>query len=228
MQRYRKCYITNGPKATRKKPRALYPSVMSKDMSEASVELRDCFDKVVSSYTGAIAAYQIWFTLRGKDKAIETYLDDMNDRNYVDFFHATNSGNYKLIFIETASLFDPDDRAASIRTLKSFLNRENLSSYSSKMDQKLGKYGKLVSNILTVRSKIIAHRDIGTTPAELYKKHGIKPVEIKQLLNDCGEVLQEIEAYLTSNSTSSSVCTTDRFEKATFGLLETLKNGRNS
>lgn len=194
----------------------------------ASQELKECFDKVVNSYTGAVAAYQIWFTLRGAGKAIDTYLDDMNDYNHVDFFHATNSGNYKLMFIKTASLFDPDDRAASIRSLKTLLNNENLSQFSDLLDAKLAKYGKLVSNILTVRSKIIAHKDIGTKPSGLHKKHGIKPVEIKELLSDCNEALREIELYLTSNSSGSHIFTTTRFEDATFSLLETIRRKRIS
>jgi hypothetical protein len=52
---------------------------------------------VKDSVNAAMAHYQIWFTLCGKGKAIEQYLNDMNDYSYVDFFHAANVGNYKLM-----------------------------------------------------------------------------------------------------------------------------------
>lgn len=194
----------------------------------SSQELKDCFKKVVSSYTGALSSYQIWFTLRGEGKALDTNFEDMNDHSYVDFFHATNFGNYKLMFIETASLFDSDNRAASISSLKFLLNSENLPRYSNLIEVELKKYRKLVTNIKTIRSRIIAHKEMAVSPSSLHEKHGIKPIEIKELLQSCGKVLREVEIYLTSNTTSSTVCTTNRFEKATFSLLDTLSKGRNS
>jgi len=59
-------------------------------------ELRDCFDNVKDSVNSALGHYQIWFTLRGKGKAIDEYLDDMNDYRFVEFFHATNIAHYKF------------------------------------------------------------------------------------------------------------------------------------
>lgn len=196
-------------------------------MKAMSNELRNCFDKVVASHTAATVHYQIWFALRGEGKALKKYYDEMNDSRYVDFFYASSSGNYKLMFIETASLFDPDKRAASIRNLKQLLLQEDLISSTKKFDESLGCYSALVSNIRTVRSKIIAHKDINTDPASLYQKHGIRPDDIRELLRKCGELLQEIEKIINSNSSGSYVCTTNRFERATFAMLETLKNGRN-
>lgn len=160
-------------------------------------------------------------------KSIKSHYDDMNDSRYVDFFHAANSGNYKLMFIEAASLFDSDKRAASIRNLKDLLLQEGLISNTKNFDESLGCYSDLVSNIRAVRSKIIAHKDIDIDPANLYQKHGIRPDDISGLLRKCGELLQEIEKIINGNSSGSYVCTTNRFERATFAMLETLKNGRN-
>ena len=191
-------------------------------------ELAECFKHVCDSQNSALAHYQIWFTLRGNGKAIDKYLDDMNDYRYVDFFRAANSGNYKLMFIETACLFDSDDKTHNIRVLKALMTKNALTGLVDKFNQKLKPFNKLVSNIKTIRSKVIAHKEACVDPGELYKKHGIKPDEIKDLLNTTAELLRDLESVLTSNSSGHSVGPTDRWERATFNLLDALKNERRS
>lgn len=93
--------------------------------------LENLVRRITDSANAAQAHYQIWFTLRGKGKALPRFYDDVNDSRYVDFFHATNAGHYKLMFIELGCLFDPDDRAASIRNLKAALVQEEEEVISS-------------------------------------------------------------------------------------------------
>ena len=194
-------------------------------MNEERVE---CFKHVQNSQNSALAHYQIWFTLRGKDKAIEEYIDGMNDYRYVDFFHAANSGNYKLMFIETSCLFGSDDRTHNIRSLKSVMIKNGLAELADRFDQELKPFATLVSNIKTIRSRIIAHKEAYVDPSELYKKHGIKPDEIKDLLNTTAELLRDLESILTNNSSGHSVGPTDRWERATFNLLDALRSERSS
>ena len=151
--------------------------------------LIECFKHVVNSLNSAMAHYQIWFTLRGDGKAIKTHLDDMNDFRYVDFFQAANSGNYKLMFIEAACLFDSDNRTQSIKNLKLLMRENGLRHISDKFENKLKPYATLVSNIKTIRGRIIAHKEAGIDPKDLYKKHGIAPNDIKDLLNLTAELL---------------------------------------
>jgi hypothetical protein len=191
-------------------------------------ELAECFKHVRDSQNSALAHYQIWFTLQGKGKAIDTYLDDMNDYRYVDFFDAANSGNYKLMFIETACLFDSDDRTHNIRSLKALMTKNGLTDLVDEFNQKLKPFEKLVSNIKTIRSKVIAHKEAYVNPGELYREHGIKPDEIKDLLNTTAELLRELESKLTGDDSGHSVGITDRWEKATFNLLDVLRTGRSS
>jgi len=195
---------------------------------DMTVQLRECFNLVRDSSVAAMAHYQIWFALRGEEKAVKTHFDDMNDTRYVDFFLASNSGNYKLMFIETACLFDSDEKTHNIRSLKALLSSNDLSELTKKFNSKLSPYTKLVSNIKTIRSRIIAHKEANVEPKELYKKHGIKPDDIKDLLNTVAELLGEVESKLNNNSSSSTCGVTDRWERATFNLLKALHNGKNS
>lgn len=184
-------------------------------------ELEECFRDVRNSANAAMAYYQIWFTLRGEGKAIDTYLDVMNDTSYFDFFHAANIGNYKLMFIEAGCLFDSDPRSKSIKTFKQLLTKNNLTTLENLLDERLSPYKELVSNIKTIRSKLIAHKDSEVEEKSLYKKHGIKPDDIKELLNTTADTLSEIEHELFGFSSSTS--STDRWEEATFNLLKALK-----
>jgi len=191
-------------------------------------DLTECFNNVRDTFNSALAHYQIWYTLRGKGKAIENYIHEMDDYRYVDFFLAANSGNYKLMFIETASLFDSDNRTQSIRSLKTLMNTYGLNEISDKFEKNLKPYSELVSNIKTIRSRVIAHKEAGIDPSELYNKHGIKPDDIRDMLNIVADLLRELESMLTNNSNSHSVGATDRWEQATFKLLESLHSERHS
>ena len=48
----------------------------------------------------------------------------MNELSYVEFFHASNSGHYKLFFISLAKVFDRDNRVAGIKELRKALRAE--------------------------------------------------------------------------------------------------------
>ncbi|OGR24302.1 MAG: hypothetical protein A2277_01925 [Desulfobacterales bacterium RIFOXYA12_FULL_46_15] len=191
-------------------------------------KFQECFDNVKDSVNAALGHYQIWFTLQGKGKAIDEYLDDMNDRRYVDFFRAANIAHYKLMFIETGCIFDTDDRTDRFRRLKKFMDENGLSGLSDKFRDRLKPYKTLVSNILTVRSKLIAHKESGVEPSGLYKKHGIKPDDIKELLVTLAELMEELESQLNNGASWSTVGPTEKWENATYGLLEVLRKGRNS
>ncbi len=191
-------------------------------------ELVECFQHVRDSQNSALAHYQIWFTLRGKGKALDEYFEDMDDDRYVDFFHAANSGNYKMMFIETSCLFSSDGRTHNIRALKSTMINNGLSELAKRFDQELKPFTKLVSNMKTIRSKIIAHKEAYVYPSQLYKKHGIKPNEIRDLLNTTAELLMDLESKITGDSSGHSVGPTDKWERATFNLLDVLRTGRSS
>ena len=191
-------------------------------------ELRKCFNNVRDSVNAALAHHQIWFTLRGDGNAIDEYLDDMNDVRYADFFHAVSVAHYKLMFIEIGCIFDSDNRTDRFRKLKELLVSNGLPGLSKKFNDNLVSYGTLVSNILTVRSRLIAHKETGIERSKIYQKHGIKPDEIKALLNILAVLMEELEKHLNDNSSCTSTGPTDRWEKATYGLLKVLRRGRNS
>ncbi len=191
-------------------------------------ELTNCFKNVKDSANAALAHYQIWFALRGHGKALKNHYDDMNDYRYSEFFSAANIGNYKLMFVESACLFDSNPKTDSIRKLKGLLKKSGHQSLVDEFDSTLSPHKNLVSNMKTIRNRIIAHKESAVDPKDLYKKHGIKPNDIRDLLTKTARILRKIEHTLNNNESFSSVGPTDRWETATFALLKVLQNGRRS
>jgi hypothetical protein len=64
-----------------------------------------------------------------------------------------------------------------------------LRNLATNFEDDLRPYASLVSNIITIRSKVVAHKEASADPAELYKKHGIKPDDIKALLDFAAQLL---------------------------------------
>src|SRR5690606_15741498 len=140
----------------------------------------------------------------------------------------SNIGNYKMMFIEAACLFDSGPKTDSIRKLKVLLRANGFPELVESLENALEPYAKLVSNLKTIRSRIIAHKESAVEPKDLDKKHGIKPNQMRDLLSDTVQVLQRVERKLNNDESFSSVGPTDRWERATFGLLEVLQRGRRS
>ncbi len=190
-------------------------------------DLEHLLRRISDSIESGTAFYQIWFTLRGKGKALPEYYDDMDDYRYVDFFHAINAGTYRLMFIELGCLFDTDSRAASIRNLKSKLieiNRKDLVSY---IDNQLSPYSDMVKKIITIRSKLIAHKELGAFSEDVHSKNGIIPNKINDLLKVCCLLINDLHEKLFGKNGVFCAAETERFEEATFKLLSVLRQGRS-
>lgn len=189
-------------------------------------DIRTLLTRMADSANAARAHYQIWFTLRGKGKALPEYYQDMNDYRYVDFFHANNAGHYKLLFIELGCLFDTDTRAASMRNLKQALIHSNRADIVKRIDVALQAYSDLVSGVLTVRSKLIAHKEIGSISENVHAQIGIIPDEVGKLIDvSCILINNIYEELFGVMQPIAGV--TNRYEKATYELLKVLRKGRS-
>lgn len=72
--------------------------------------------QLIEEGVAARVHFQVWWALR--NLALPKYLLAMNDLTYVDFFHASNSGHYKLFFLALSKIFDRDSRVAGINGFK--------------------------------------------------------------------------------------------------------------
>ena len=68
-------------------------------MSEALNILADLSDEGGA----ARAHFHTWWALR--NLALPDFYETMSDYTYVDFFHASNAGHYKLFFLALSKIF---------------------------------------------------------------------------------------------------------------------------
>lgn len=198
------------------------------ESSRLQKDLWRTFGEVRDTLVNSMGHYQIWFTLRGSGKALENYYSDMNDYRYVDFFLASNTAHFNMMFIEIACLFDNSNDSYSIRNLKKLLRQEGLNDLANKFENHLTPYRELVSSIKTIRSKLVAHKNTRINEKELFDRHHVVPDRIKALLNELALLMEELEGVISGDSSTHSVGVTKKWEQATFNLLEVLRAGRNS
>ena len=106
------------------------------------------------------AHFQTWWALRSL--ALPDYLDTMNDLEYVDFFHASNSGHYKLIFVTLSKIYDIDPKTSQVNSIeKSRTEHEQwLHMYRQKL--KIRKFEENVNQLYTTaKMPGLSHLSIG-------------------------------------------------------------------
>jgi hypothetical protein len=193
-------------------------------------KLKNILMKTAKNVVSAQSAYQIWLFLKGEGGALPDYHLTMNDLNYVDFFHVTSEGMFKLIFVELGCLFDKEseNRASSMYQLKKSLVDLGRSDLKDKIESELKKYSNLVKAIKTARSQLIAHNELDKTPRIVFEKNIIVPDEIDLLIKTICDLINHIDKELYGN-TGILLCSseTKRYKNASLNLLATLKKGRS-
>ncbi len=127
----------------------IYDRVENGEMT-LKIELTNCFNDVKNSLNAAMQYYQIWFSLCGEGKAIKEYIKELNDYRYVDFFNATWSGGYKLMFIEISCIFDSDTKTNNYRKLTKLMIDNEFHLLAKKLKDDLCQFKNLISNIKTI------------------------------------------------------------------------------
>lgn len=154
--------------------------------------------------------------------ALPKYLPAMNDLNYVDFFHASNSGNYKLFFLALSKIFDRDDRVAGIKELKRALRAEGRTDISLRIARDLKPIEPFVQRIMRIRNKSIVHNEHTMPRTKVYKINGVTPNQLRQVIDTVCAVINSTARDLGITNT---IFEGDRLERATLGMLETLDRG---
>jgi hypothetical protein len=170
----------------------------------------------------ARAHFQVWWALR--NLALPKYLPAMNDANYVDFFHASNSGHYKLFFLALSKIFDRDSRVAGISELKKALRAEGHGRIALRIAKELKPIESLVKKVMRIRNQTIVHNEHSVPRAKVYKVNGITPNQLRQIIDT---VCATISAAARDLGISNTIFDSSRFEHATLHMLERLDRGHS-
>lgn len=183
--------------------------------------LMDVFWRVFEESGTARAHFHTWWALR--NLALPDFYNTMNDKKYVDFFQAANSGNFKLIFISLAKIFDRDTRVTGFRLLKQRLASERYIDLPLIIDKNLDLHKTTIDKVLKVRHESVAHSQADLPREKVYGAAGITANEIRALIDaTCETVNYVANAIGVSNVISNG----KRHEKAVIEMLKTLEKGR--
>ena len=166
----------------------------------------------------ARAHFQVWWALR--NLAIPKYLPVMNDGSYVDFFHASNSGHYKLFFLALSKIFDRGTRGAGISELKRALRSEGHTRIALRIAKELKPIEPFVEKLMRIRNQTIVHNNHSIPRSKVYKINGITPNQLRQVVETvCGT----INATARDLGITNTIFDSARFENATLSMLERLE-----
>jgi hypothetical protein len=187
--------------------------------SEVSIAL----SRIREEASAATVYFHTWWALTSLSKP--TYLSTMNNYEFVDFFHAANSGFFKLIFVSIAKLFDADDRTLGVRGFEKVLSASGHSDEASTLKERLAPHTDLVKRILRIRNRSVSHNETAISRDEVYDLNGVTPDEIRNLISEVRNVLNEIAEKMGA---ANSISEGERSERAVLALLEQLRRGASA
>jgi len=184
-------------------------------------DLYQQFDRLLEEAGAARAYFHTWWGLR--NLALPDYLPTMNHHEYVDFFHAANSGFLKLAFVSLGKIFDPGRSVVSMRRLLKALADHQRAPEARALESRLEKHEGLIERVLAIRNKSVSHNQFDLTRNRVYELYGVTPDEIRDLVEDVCDGLNDVQRAFGRSSVLSEG---QRHEQAVLNLLETLRRGR--
>jgi hypothetical protein len=164
--------------------------------------------------------FQVWWALR--NKALPRYYDTMNNLEYVDFFHASNAGHYKLFLLALSKIFDRDTRVAGLSEFRRALSDEGRKDLAQYIEQRLSPYHDRIKAVLGIRSQSLVHNELALSREQVYQLNGITPHQIRELIDEACGAINHVASQL---GISNTIFDSDRGEQATMKMLEVLKRG---
>ncbi len=177
-------------------------------------------DHLIDEANAARAHFQVWWALR--NLALPEYYNTMNDPKIVQFFHASNSGHYKLIFVALGKIYDSDTRSAGVAELKKTLRAEGRDDLADKLEEDLSAVTSLVQPILGIRNRTVLHNEHAIDRKKVYEINGIKANEIWQLIDTTSDAINSVAQALRH---PFRVSASRPYEAATLAMLEQLHRG---
>lgn len=183
--------------------------------------LHKIISDLIEEGKSAKAHFQIWWTLL--NLALPEYYDAMNDKEYVDFFHATNSGNYKLFYISLSKIYDPDANTSGMRSLKTALEKNGRTDLKQYVESETANLTELVQKVMKIRNQAVGHNQKDLSRKKVHEINGITPNQIQELIEKTANIINYVARELDINNT---IFESNRAEKATLKMLNTLSKGR--
>ena len=170
--------------------------------------------------------FHTWWGL--VNRALPEHASTINDWSYVDFFHAANSGFFELIFVSLSKLFDRtksgNQEALGFRRFRKMLKQQGYVEEAHLIEQRLSPKADLVKRIRSIRDRTISHNEAALTREAVFEQYGITPDEIRELIHDICNVLNEVGRRI---GYPTGISDGEHSERAVIALLQALRRGRS-
>lgn len=183
-------------------------------------DARAIIEVLIEEGIAARAHFQVWLALR--NLAIPRFLPTMNNLEYVDFFHASNAGHYKLFLLALSKIFDRDTRVSGLRELRRALNDEGRNDLAKYIGKQLNPLRKHITAIMGIRSQSLVHNERALPRTKVYQINGVTPNQIRALIDKTAETINYVARELGITNT---IFESDRGGRATIRMLERLERG---
>jgi hypothetical protein len=183
-------------------------------------DARAIVEKLNEEGLAARAHFQIWWALR--NLALPEFYEVMNDHSYVNFFHASSAGHYKLFFLALSKIFDRDQRSSGISNLCEALRAEGQSALADQLRKRLSQLTSVVAPLMTIRNQTIVHNDQTLPREKVYELNGITPDQIRKLIDDTCAAINEVARGLGMKEALFD----DGYDRATIAMLKKLRRGK--
>ncbi|MDO6687024.1 MULTISPECIES: AbiU2 domain-containing protein [unclassified Agarivorans] len=110
--------------------------------------------------------------------------------------HTCSVANQIAMFMALSRAFDTSSNSSRFRELKTLLKAEGYKELANVVDKALYPHQSLVVKILDIRSQLIAHTESNQTDEAVLKRNGVKPEEIKNLIDVAKRVLVRVSTTL--------------------------------
>jgi len=172
--------------------------------------------------TAAREHFQIWWTLR--NLSLPNYYNVMNRPQYVDFFHASNIGHYRLFLLALSKIFDPNHTSRGINGFKAALTSEGKIELVEYLEKQLSPFNDRIESVIKIRNKSLVHNDRELSRYRVYEINRIRIDEIHELID---VTCNTINFVLRNLGAGNLIFDDNLLEKATLNLLDVLSKGIN-
>lgn len=177
---------------------------------------------LVEEGNAAKAHYQVWWALR--NRALPDFYSVMNNESVRLFFHASNAGHYKLMFVALGKIFDSDSRASGLRALKKALRSEGMGPVADQIEADLASVSGLVEKVLVLRNRTVVHNEQDLPRDQAYQLNGgVTANQVRDVINAVGEAINSAAEAI---GYPCRVGISNDFEDATLKMLGILRAGQ--
>lgn len=183
---------------------------------------RDIIKHLVHEGIAAISYYQVYSVLRKKEYLAQQEI--LGHGDFKDYFHASHTAHFKMIFITLGKIFDKDPKAASMKELIKALKKEEKDDLVTHIENKLGPQTDIhkridtIKKIEEIRNKSIAHNQRNPSKKEIYENNPVERDELGCFIGVTCEVIN----HLASKFDLSGISTSGRAKRSMLKILDVL------